>query len=121
MLERTYESNGITESNKLKDNETFTVPGKNHNCIEKNVNLYSFQRSTLHNIVYNFHTTHKKLPCLRLLLRVLKTEHPELGLEFTHETFQKTNPEHQSLDLTVAITESCGEVPGVSGICSPWH
>lgn len=79
----------ITESNKLKDNETFTTPGKKRNRINKKVNLDSFQRSALRNIVYNFHTTHKKLPCLRSLLRVLKTEHPELGLEFTHETLGK--------------------------------
>ena len=43
----------------------------------------------MHNIIYNFHVTHKTLPCLRTLLSVLKTEHAELGIDFSHESLRK--------------------------------
>ena len=79
----------LLESKKLSENETFTTPGKTRKRTNKKVNIDNFQISALQDIIHNFHITHKKLPSLRKLILVLKTEHPELQFNFTHETLRK--------------------------------
>lgn len=49
----------VTAFNKIEPDEPITTPGKSHNRINKKVNIDSFQRSALHNIIYNFHKMYK--------------------------------------------------------------
>ena len=62
----------VTESNKLRPVVPFSTPKKTRNRVNKKVNLDTFQTSALRNIIYNFHVTHKTLPCLRMLCHFLK-------------------------------------------------
>lgn len=88
------------ENNKLIKNETFNISIKHNSNINKNVNINGFQEDALRNIIYNFYTNYKKVPCIMSLLLVLKNEHPVLEFNTLHfnREMQRTILKGMSLD-----------------------
>lgn len=75
----------LIESNKLRGNETFNTLGKNKTLNKQKVNIEWFQQNTSRNIIYNFYTNYKKLPCIWSLLSLLKINIQILAFISTEE------------------------------------